>query len=98
MAYRIDYGPPTPHQYREKFPLRLIGLTCGFFALFLLGVKLFWPAGCETLGRFLHPVNTAGSADAVQTFLAQLRAGESFYDSLTAFCHQIIDYADLSLS
>lgn len=95
MTYRIEYGPAQPRP-REKLPLRLIGLTCCFFALFLLGVKSFWPEGQEALTRLLLPArNASGFREAMQSFLAQLKAGESFYDSLTAFCREIISYADL---
>ena len=54
MAYRIEYGPPRPRR-REKFPLRLLLLTCFFFVLFLAGVKIFWPEGQARLTQLLLP-------------------------------------------
>ena len=98
MAYRIDYGPPLPRRLKEHFPLRLVMLTCGFFAAFLLGVKALWPEGSDLLARFLLPVHNSGSFDAVEVFLSGLRSGEPFYDSLTAFCRQVIAHADIPLS
>ena len=98
MAYRIDYGPPLPRRLKEHFPLRLVMLTCGFFAAFLLGVKALWPEGSDLLARFLLPLHDSGSFDAVEVFLSDLRSGEPFYDSLTTFCRQVIAHADIPLS
>ena len=98
MAYRIDYGPPLPCRLKEHFPLRLVLLTTGFFTAFLLGVKALWPEGNELLAKLLLPIRNSGPIDAVEVFLSDLRSGESFYDSLTAFCRQIISYADIPVS
>lgn len=98
MAYRIDYGPPLPSRLKEHFPLRLVLLTSGFFTAFLLGVKALWPEGNELLAKLLLPVHDSGSFEAVEVFLSDLRSGESFYDSLTAFCRQVISYADIPVS
>ena len=96
MAYRIDYGPPMPRRRGEKFPLRLPLLTCVFFLLFLLVVKAAWPAGSEKLTQLLLPAQAAAeSQEAVQAFLSDLKEGEPFYESQTAFCQQIIAYADI---
>ena len=95
MIYRIEYGPPCPRR-REKFPLRLVGLTCGFFLLFLMGVRIFCPEMPEQLTQLLLPAPNAGNfQDAVASFVTQLKSGVSFYDSLTAFCREIVSYADL---
>lgn len=95
MAYRIEYGPPRPRR-REKFPLRLLLLTCFFFVLFLAGVKIFWPEGQARLTQLLLPArNAAGTRAAFRDLLDALRSGQPFYDSLTAFCREIVSYADL---
>lgn len=95
MVYRIEYGPPRPRR-REKFPLRLIGLTCGFFLLFLLGIRIFCPEIPEQLTRLLLPAqNEENFQSAIASFVTQLKAGVPFYDSLTAFCREIVSYADL---
>ena len=91
MAYRIEYGPPRPRR-REKFPLRLLLLTCFFFVLFLAGVKIFWPEGQARLTQLLLP---AGTRVAFRNLLDALQSGQPFYDSLTAFCREIVSYADL---
>jgi len=91
MAYRIEYGPPRPRR-QEKFPLRLLLLTCFFFVLFLAGVKIFWPEGQARLTQLLLP---AGTRAAFLDLLDALRSGQPFYDSLTAFCREIVSYADL---
>lgn len=95
MAYRIEYGPPAPKS-RDRLPLRLILLTAGFFALFLLLVKAIWPAGSEELTRFLLPTrDSEGFRHAAQAFFANLKSGAPFYESLTAFCQEIIAHADI---
>ena len=95
MSYRIEYGPPFPRS-RDKLPIRLIGLTALFFILFLLIVKTAWPAGREKLTRLLQPVgNTQDLRLAAQAFFADLKAGAPFYDSLTAFCQEIVSHAAL---
>ena len=91
MAYRIEYGPPRPRR-REKFPLRLLLLTCFFFVLFLTVVKIFWPEGQARLTQLLLPTGTRA---AFQDLLNALRSGQPVYDSLTAFCREIVSYADL---
>lgn len=96
MVYRIEYGPPHPRR-REKFPLRLVGLTCGFYAMFLLGVKILYPEIPEQLTQLLLPTqNAADFREAFRLFVAQLKSGVPFYDSLTAFCQEIVSYANLS--
>lgn len=95
MFYRIEYGPAMPRQ-RDRLPLRLMALTCLFFALFILTVKAAWPAGREKLAQILLPAgNQRNFLEAAQVFLANLKGGTSFYESLTAFCRQIISYADI---
>lgn len=91
MAYRIEYGLPRPRR-REKFPLRLLLLTCFFFVLFLAGVKIFWPEGQARLAQLLLPTGTRA---AFRDLLDALRSGQPVYDSLTAFCREIVSYADL---
>ena len=95
MTYRIEYGPPLPRR-RIPFPLRLVGLTCLFFVLFLLGVNTLWPEGRETLVRLLLPAGHATHLrEAGQVFLNDLKAGQPFYESLNAFCREIISYGEL---
>ena len=96
MAYRIEYGPPRPPARQDRLSFRLPFLTCVFFAAFLLAVKAFWPAGQEALTRLLLPLQaTAEYRDAISTFVSDLREGHPFREALTAFCQQIISYADI---
>lgn len=96
MAYRIEYGPPVPPARRERLSLRLPLLTCLFFAVFLLTVKAFWPAGQEALTRLLLPLRSgAETQEAMRIFLSDLQDGRDFREALTAFCQQIISYADI---
>lgn len=95
MAYRIDYGPPILLS-KDRLSLRMPLLTLAFFLVFLIGVKIAWPAGSEKLFQLLLSFrNPSGSQAAVEAFLSDLKSGQSFYDSLSAFCRQIIAYADI---
>lgn len=95
MTYRIEYAPFTPPVRRARLSLRLPFLTCLFFALFLLAVKTLWPAGQEALTRLLLPLlTTEDTWEALSVFLTDLQEGQNFRDALTAFCQQIISYAD----
>ena len=96
MIYRIEYDPFTPPVRRERLSLRLPLLTGLFFVLFLLTVKALWPAGQETLSRLLLPLRAAEETrEAFTAFLSDLQEGQTFRDALTAFCQQIISYADI---
>lgn len=95
MFYRIEYGPAMPPK-KDRLPFRLMALTCIFFALFILGVKAAWPGGYDKLTQLLFPLgNRSQFLDAVQSFFSQLQDGAPFYASLTAFCRQVISYAEL---
>ena len=97
MAYRIEYSSPArkhkiPH-IRWQMPL----MTCLFFLLFVASIKTVWPAGSQVLHRILLlPGNIAESETAIQTLISNLKDGQSFYESLTAFCQQIIAHAQLT--
>lgn len=61
-----------------------------------MGVKVFWPEGQARLTQLLLPTrNAVGTQTAFQVFLDALKSGQPFYDSLTAFCREIISYANL---
>ena len=50
----------------------------------------------EALTRLLLPLQaTAESHDAISAFVSDLREGHPFREALTAFCQQIISYADI---
>ena len=85
MAYQIKYAPPFPKR-KTEFPLRLI----------LLATKVFWPTGSKKLTQLLLPPQ--GNADlrqAAQVFFTDLKSGTPFYQSLTAFCQEIIRHANI---
>ena len=95
MAYQIKYTPPFPRR-KTEFPLRMILLTVSFFLLFLLATKVFWPTGSKKLTQLLLPPQ--GNADlrqAAQVFFTDLKSGTPFYQSLTAFCQEIIRHANI---
>lgn len=97
MAYRIDYHP-LPHKHSiPRFRWQTPLLTCLFFLLFLVTVKTVWPAGNQALRQLLlSPGYAAESETALQTLISNLKEGQPFYESFTAFCQQIIAHAQLT--
>ena len=99
MAYRIDYYPPANKHSGSSFRLRMPLMTFVFFLLFLMSINAVWPAGSQMLRRLLLAPDTAAESEtALQTLISELKEGQPFYDSLTAFCQQIIAHAQLTPS
>ena len=97
MAYRIEYSPPASKQRISRFRWQIPLMTCLFFLLFVVSIKTAWPAGSQALHRILLlPGNFSETKTAIQTLISNLKDGQPFYDSLTAFCKQIIAHAKLT--
>lgn len=91
MSYRIEYGPAIPNRYITKNSfLRLQSMTAICLLLFSLIVRHFFPAGTEMLRHILLPGELSVTQEAVETFMCDIRNGEDFTDSLTAFCEYIV--------
>ena len=91
MSYRIEYGSAIPDRYviRNNF-LRLRSMTAICLLLFSLTVRHFFPEGTEKLRQLLLPGELSVTQEAVETFMGDIRNGEDFTDSLTAFCEYIV--------
>jgi len=97
MAYRIEYHPLSNKRSIPHFHWQMPIMTCLFFLLFVVSIKTAWPAGSQALRQFLLPPDSvAESETALQALLANLKDGQPFYESLTAFCQQIIAHAQLT--
>ena len=94
MAYRIDYEATDKHKSATGPHTGLIARTAGFFLLFLLLTKLFWPAGEEKLHKILAPWDAEATAQAFSDMVTDLRSGKDFTSAVTVFCREIIADAE----
>lgn len=98
MAYRIEYGPPIPEQYRRRHSShRLQIMTAAFLLLFALAVKVWFPAGAQQLQEILLTGTPSVTQQALDTLVTDVHHGESFRDAFAVFCEQIIAH-DQTLS
>ena len=96
MPYRIEYGPTISKQpIQKRNPLRLQAMTAVMLLLFSLTVHHFFPSGIEKLRSILLPSTPGITQEALDTFMCDLRGGESLGDSFTAFCSYIIDHDEI---
>ena len=97
MAYRIDYHSPVHKHSISRFRWQMPLMTCLFFLLFVASIKTAWPAGSQALRQLLLPPDSlAESETALEALISNLKDGQPFYESLTAFCQQIIAHAQLT--
>ena len=93
MAYRITYGPPVPARYQKRDkPSRLRLLTAAWLMVFVLLVRLLFPAGVTQLRTYLLPDPQNITQTALGAFMSDLRGGEALDDALFAFCKLIISH------
>ncbi len=95
MSYQIIYGGPVPRRSSTSLDKRrFYCLLAGSFLLFCLITKAFWPAGTEIMQRLLFSGDPKHTAQAVEVLMADLREGEGFTHSVTAFCVEITEHAE----
>ena len=94
MAYRIDYAATDKHKSVTEPHTGLFARTAGFFLLFLVLTKLFWPAGEEKLHKILAPWDAEVTAQAFSDMVTDLRSGTDFTSAVTVFCREIIADAE----
>ena len=90
MGYRVIYGE-DPFEKPKVKGGRLGLMTAGCFLAFVVGVRCFWPAGAERLGRMFLPGE--GTVAALEQMAEDLQAGEPLGDAVTAFCRQVVEDA-----
>ena len=94
MAYQIQYKP----ELHKKYPLPkskrvrkrwLFGVTIllAFFGIAVSKRGVLW--------ELLVPADAAVTAMAVETFADNLRAGVDLKEAATAFCKEILAYANV---
>ena len=91
MGYRVIYGE-DPFEKTRIRKGRLAAMTAACLLAFSVGVRCIWPQGAESLKQMLMPKETATTAAIVQ-MTADLWAGESLGDAVTAFCRSVVEGA-----
>lgn len=90
MGYRVIYGE-DPFEKPKASMGRLGVLTAGCILAFVVGVRCFWPAGAEMLGRIFTPGDV--TVAAFGQMAEDLQAGEPLGDAVTAFCRAVVEDA-----
>ena len=91
MGYRVIYGE-DPFEKAKIRKGRLAAMTAACLLAFSVGVRCIWPRGAESLKQLVMPKETATTAAFVQ-MTADLRAGASIQDAVTAFCRSVVEGA-----
>ncbi len=96
MAYRVEYGSGKAKRSEFRKKKTAGGKVWAFFLLFLLLVRLYWPAGTQVLRELLMPGASQTAFAEVQTLTEQLRDGEPFGQALENYCRRILAEAGLT--
>lgn len=95
MGYRVDYGPVKKVRGTEKRVCRGASVIGVFLLLVFLLAGSLWPEGKAILRRLIFPGDPAVTAAALENLTEDLRSGEDLTDSMSAFCIQILEGAEL---
>lgn len=98
MAYRVEYGSGKAKRSEIPKKNKVRGKIWGFFLLFLLLVRLYWPAGTRVLRELLLPGASQTAFSAAETLTEELREGESFGQALENYCRRILAEAGVNLA
>ena len=94
MGYRIAYSPEDNRRYpmhkRYKIKRKWIIPVAAFL---ILTAVLF--SRVDALRRFLLPGDPDVTQAAITTMVEDLKTGEPLYDTVTAFCREIIQNAGI---
>ena len=96
MAYRVEYGSREAKRSEIRKKKSVGGKAWGFFLLFLLLVRLYWPAGTQVLRELLLPGASQTAFAEVQTLTQELREGEPFGQALENYCRRILAEAGVT--
>ena len=87
MGYRIVYG----EEPRSRRKSRLGLWTAAFLLIFVMAVRLAWPAGAEQLRAVLEPKGE--TVVAFSEMVANVGAGQGMGEAVTAFCRSVVTSA-----
>ena len=91
MAYRVEYGIFEPNYPQgKKGRGRVLILTAIIFVLFLSGVNRYWAEGAEVLNKLLSSRRFLETGRTLDALAEQVRNGVPLWDSLTAFCEEVV--------
>ena len=94
MAYEISYGPVKTKQpkTRKNTPRSLILFLCT--AALIIGLSI--TGSGDRILQWLIPGDSNVTSAAFSTMIENLRDGLPLYESVTAFCKEIIENAKIS--
>lgn len=93
MSYKISYGEPSQKALHSSFRLPVVA---GLVLTLAILARIFYPDATKQLTEALLPVTSDSSQKAMEVFVENIKAGESFGDAVTAFCQEILNDADIS--
>ena len=97
MGYRIEYGQTEKMEYfNERLFIKNKKTVACAAAIMIAVLAFFFILGAKSMRSFLLPDDPVVTQQALETFAAQVRAGESFGDAAAAFCQNVIAGADIS--
>ena len=94
MSYKISYGKDSEKSkktgkiWRPAIAVLVITLV--------IMARIIYPEDTKQLTEALFPLTSESAQTALEVFTKNIKAGESFNDSVTAFCLEIIDEANIS--
>lgn len=92
MAYCIHYGPvKTKDGKKERRSGRLPLLLFSFTVLLAIGISVSGIG--STIRNFLLPGDAEVTQAALQTMVEDLGDGKPLWDTVTAFCQEILENA-----
>lgn len=94
MGYRIVYGGPSPEsKIQNSTAIRLRTMVAAAFLMLCMAVRLLWPDGTAVLRSVFLPSDLTVTEEAFSVLIEEVRQGQPLGDSITAFCHKILDEA-----
>ena len=94
MGYRIVYaGPASEQKTKSGSGIRFRSFVAAAFLIFSIFVRLLWPEGTSMLRTVFLPGDLSVTEQAFSELIADLRDGQPVGESVTAFCHRVIDEA-----
>ena len=97
MSYHVQYGS-TVIKSKSCVPIKKYKLRYLSLAVVLILGLLFLGGDDGILFKALFPGDSAVTFSALQELTENIKAGDSFSDSLAAFCKDIIENAQISSS
>lgn len=99
MGYAIQYGPKTPYsgkRHRAGISARLV--TAAVILAFALCVRFAFPSAVGRVRSVLLPGFGEEAAEALAVMAQQIGAGEPVDSAVSAFCQEIMENAQVSIT